>query len=279
MKNRLFIGILLCGLLLSIFTGRAQKPLRIVSLSPSITATLQQLDADRAIVGRTTYCPAALENRPTVTVGNVLETNIEQIITLRPDLVFCMAFTKPETLDKLRKFGITVKEYRTPRSFEEICEQTLEIGALAGFEPQARHLVETEREKVQKIRQGFADNPPFKTPPAVFFQIGDNPVFPVIEGTYMNQYLTFLGLDNIVKDYKGGGISREYVLSGKPEIIFVSRMSGMGEQAAAYWQKFGNIPAVRNGRIVLVDDTTACCPTPVFFRKTLEFLADYLQKI
>ena len=197
MKKHLFIGLLLCGILLASFTGRAQKPLRIVSLAPSITATLQQLDADHAIVGRTTYCPAALENRPTLTVGNVLETNIEQIIALHPDLVFCMAFTKPETLDKLRKFGITVKEYRTPRSFEEICEQTLEIGRLAGFEPQARLLVETEKEKVEKIRKEFEENPPFKTPPAVFFQIGDNPVFPVIEGTYMNQYLTFLGLDNI----------------------------------------------------------------------------------
>lgn len=279
MKNILRTGILFMAFFMAISVCMAQKALRIISLAPSITVTLQQLEADRSIVGRTSYCPAALDGRPTVTVGNVLETNIEKIISLKPDLVFCMAFTKDEVMDKLREFGIQVKNYRTPQSFDEICEQTLEIGRLTGQEQAAVQLVAEEKEKVEKIRCEFRQNPPFKKPPTVFFQIGDNPVFPVIEGTYMNQYLSFLGLDNIVKEYKGGGISSEYVVAGSPELMFISRMSGMGEQAAARWERFGSIPAVRNHRILLVDDTEACCPTPVFFRKTLEFLAGYLRKM
>lgn len=279
MKNLLRYGIL--GLLLFLFigAGMAQKVLRVVSLAPSITTTLQQLDADPIIMGRTSYCPAALNGKPSVTVGNVLETNIEKIIALRPDLVFCMAFTKAETLEKLRKAGIKVKEYQTPKSFEEICEQTLEIGSLCGFESKARLMVDAERKAVATLREEFRNHPPYTAPPSVFFQIGDNPLFPVIEGTYMNQYLSFLGLTNIVTDYKGGGISHEYVVAKQPDIIFLSLMSGLDDAAAAYWKKFENIPAVREGRIVLVDDSMACCPTPVFFRKTLEFIAAYLRKM
>ncbi|MCM1532216.1 MAG: helical backbone metal receptor [Bacteroides sp.] len=279
MKNLLRTGILFLLCLMATSAGFAQKAPRIVSLSPSITATLQQIGADNAIVGRTTYCPAPLDGRPNVTVGNVMETNIEQIIGLKPDIVFCMAFTKAETIERLRELGITVKDYRTPKNFDEICGQTVEIGHWAGIEKQALAFVLAERQKVEAIKDEFSSRPPFAQPPAVFFQIGDNPVFPVIEDTYMNQYLTFLGLDNIVKEYKGGGISREYVVAKNPEIMFISRMSGMGEEAAAYWKKFPSIRAVKNRRILMVDDTEACCPTPLYFRKTLEFLADYLRKL
>lgn len=260
-------------------SGRAQNPKRIVSLSPSITATLQQLDADSRIVGRTTYCPAALRQRPTVTVGNVLEVNIEKIIALRPDIVFSMAFTKEEVLQKLRAMGIRVKNFASPKDFDEICEQTLEIGSLAGFEREAQSMVKTEKAKVEAIRKEFLQSPPFKTAPRVFFQIGDHPIFPVIEGTFMNQYLTFLGLDNIVKDYKGGGISKEYVLRCNPDLMFISRMDGTGQQAAEDWKKFKQLRAVQTHRILMIDDTAACCPTPVFFRQTLEFIANHLKKM
>lgn len=112
-----------------------------------------------------------------------------------------------------------------------------------------------------------------------FFQIGSDPVFPVIEGTFMNQYLEFLGLDNIVKDYKGNGISQEYVVAAAPQIMFISQMSGLGAKIAENWKRFGNIPAVRDGHLFLVNDNEACCPTPLFFRKTLQYMAQCLENI
>ena len=272
----ILILLLLWGILFHHAT--AQNRVRIVSLSPSITATLQQLGADSCIVGRTSFCPAPLTGKPTVTVGNVLEINIEKIAALKPDLVFCMAFTKAEVQKQLERMGIRVKDFPTPDSFEEICRQTREIGQLAGKKEEADKMVENESGKVEEIRREFASktsNLPVKT----FFQIGNDPIFPVIEGTFMNEYLSFLGLENIVKEYKGGGISPEYVLAGNPELMLISRMSGMGEEVAAFWNKFPQIQAVARQRVLLVDDTRACCPTPVFFRETLQFIADYLKSI
>lgn len=259
--------------------GFSQKAPRIVSLAPSITSTLNQLNADQYIVGRTSYCPAASENRPNVVVGNVMEVNLEKIISLKPDIVFCMAFTKPDIIEKLTGMGIQVRDFKTPESFDEICEQTMEIGRLAGIGEQARSMVEAEKRRVEEISRDFLQRFPFEKTPGVFFQIGTNPVFPVSEGTFMNQYLSFLGLENIVTDYKGGGISREYVLGKNPDIMIISRMSGMGEDVADEWKRLKNIKAVKNSRILLIDDTTACCPTPVFFRQTLQFLAEHLRKM
>lgn len=297
MKNTFAIRFLL--LILGFGLPLASSAIRIVSLSPSITYNLQQMGADSCIVGRTSFCPPPQEENSSEIVGNVLEVNLEKILALRPDIVFCMVFTQAQVQERLRDLGIEVKDFRTPKSFDEICEQAVEIGRLAGMETQAEALVERERAEVDRISRRFMTNQGGATenkaglsgsengrkPKAAkvldgartFFQIGSDPVFPVIEGTFMNQYLEFLGLDNIVKDYKGNGISQEYVVAAAPQIMFISQMSGLGAKIAEDWKRFGNIPAVRDGHLFLVNDNEACCPTPLFFRKTLQYMADCLE--
>lgn len=279
----------------------ASSAIRIVSLSPSITYNLQQMGADSCIVGRTSFCPPPQEGNSSEIVGNVLEANLEKILTLQPDIVFCMVFTQAKVQERLEDLGIEVKDFRTPKSFDEICEQAMEIGRLAGMETQAETLVERERAEVARISRrfmvkqegtteneaGLSGSENGRKPEAAkalngartFFQIGSDPVFPVIEGTFMNQYLEFLGLDNIVKDYKGNGISQEYVVAAAPQIMFISQMSGLGSKIAEDWKRFGNIPAVRDGYLFLVNDNEACCPTPLFFRKTIQYMAQCLENI
>ncbi len=258
--------------------GQTESTVRIVSLAPSVTHTLQQMEMDAAVVGRTSYCPAPLPDHSSQIIGNVLEVNIEEILLLRPDLVFCMAFTKAETMRKLESLGVKVKAFDTPESFDEICAQTLEIGKLVGEEERVAAWVEEERAQVDEICR-VASSAQVACPRKTFFQIGDNPIFPVIEHTYMNEYLSCLGLDNVVKEYRGGGLSRETVLALQPEIMFISRMSGEGERVLEEWKKYPSVPAVAAGRLCLVDDTKACCPTPLFFRETLQTLAGYLDSL
>lgn len=299
MKSTFAIRFLL--LILCFGLPLASSAIRIVSLSPSITYNLQQMGADSCIVGRTSFCPLPQEGNSSEIVGNVLEVNLEKILALRPDIVFCMVFTQAQVQERLRDLGIEVKDFRTPKSFDEICEQAEEIGRLAGMETQAEALVERERAEVDRISRRFMANQGGATehetwlsgsengrkPQAAkalngartFFQIGSDPVFPVIEGTFMNQYLEFLGLDNIVKDYKGNGISQEYVVAAAPQIMFISQMSGLGTKIVEDWKRFGNIPAVRDGHLFLVNDNEACCPTPLFFRKTLQYMAQCLENI
>lgn len=299
MKNTFAIRFLL--LILGFGLPLASSAIRIVSLSPSITYNLQQMGADSCIVGRTSFCPLPQEGNSSEIVGNVLEVNLEKILALRPDIVFCMVFTQAQVQERLRDLSIEVKDFRTPKSFDEICEQAVEIGRLAGMETQAEALVERERAEVDRISRRFMANQGGameneiglsgsengRKPKAAkalneartFFQIGSDPVFPVIEGTFMNQYLEFLGLDNIVKDYKGNGISQEYVVAAAPQIMFISQMSGLGAKIAEDWKRFGNIPAVRDGHLFLVNDNEACCPTPLFFRKTLQYMAQCLENI
>lgn len=271
---RLSLAWILISCLVFLSSATAGPRLRIVSLSPSITYNIQQMGAQECIVGRTSYCPGA-DSFPASVVGNVLEVQLEKIITLQPDIVFCMSFTKPEIIQTLEKLGIKVHNLPTPRSFEEICQQAEFIGKEIGYGQQAQVMVDSEKKSVARIRQEFKDkhNQAYRT----FFQIGSSPVFPVIEGTFMQDYLSMLGLDNIVKKYKGGGISKEYVVAARPEIMIISKMSGMGQHVMKEWMTFSQIPAIAQGHIFLIDDTKACCPSPLFFRETLETIARYLE--
>ena len=289
MKRFIILAIVLCLSVLVSCSGhrrgtQAESTVRIVSLAPSVTHTLQQMGLDASVVGRTSYCPAPLPGNSSRIIGNVLEVNIEEILLLRPDIVFCMAFTKEETMRKLSSLGVKVKDFSTPETFDEICAQTLEIGSWVGEEEHVRAWVEEERAKVAEICRAVAEKQASRTdvaafPSKTFFQIGNNPIFPVVEHTYMNEYISMLGLDNVVKDYRGGGLGRETVLALQPEIMFVSRMSGEGEKVLEEWKQYPSVPAVAAGRLLLVDDTKACCPTPLFFRETLQTLAHYLDSL
>ena len=65
----------------------SEAPSRIISLAPSLTENVYLLGCADKLVGVTTYCEFPAEAKSKEKVGNLLEPNIEKIITLKPDLV------------------------------------------------------------------------------------------------------------------------------------------------------------------------------------------------
>lgn len=249
----------------------AQK--RVVSLSPSITYTIQQIGAENTIVGRTSFCP---EIEGSVVVGDVLSTNIEAIIALKPDVVFTMAFTKESIISKLKSLGIEVVNFNTPRSFDEIAITTLKIGKFIGEPAKTQHYLSEELDRIKALKDEIAVSEPTALSPfsptsqkkTVLFQIGANPTWAVTPDTYMNEYISIIGLYNIVKS-TNGQINREFVMIENPNIIFLSDMgdTGITEAEIAQWNKL-----IPQAKIIVVDANKSCCPTPQFFRETLEYM-------
>ncbi|MCQ2237083.1 MAG: helical backbone metal receptor [Bacteroidales bacterium] len=246
----------------------AQK--RVVSLSPSITYTIVQLGAENTIVGRTSYCP---ETDGSVIVGDVLTTNIESIIALKPDVVFSMAFTQVNVINKLRSLGIEVVNFNTPSTFDEIAITTLKIGKHIGEPGKTQAYLSNELNNIKALKEAIAEKLPRATNPympqnskTAMFQIGANPLWVVTPNTYMNEYLTTLGIYNIVKT-QNGQINREFVITERPNIIFISDMgdTGLADTEAEQWKKL-----IPNCKTVIIDANKSCCPTPQFYRETLE---------
>jgi len=154
MRKIFFSGILL---LFYVVVSFAQTPYkRIVSLAPSLTQSLYYLDAQDNLVGCTSYCMAAKEDKKEI-VASAVKANLEKVIALKADLVLVSGFTDPQDIETLRKFGIKVEVFQSPKSFQEICGQFIRLGKLIGKEERARRIVLESEQKIKNISSGTPD--------------------------------------------------------------------------------------------------------------------------
>lgn len=260
----LLVALLLCGSV-AIF---AAKPVRVVSLGPSLTQSIYYLNAQDQLIGCTSYCQSAKGDKKEV-VASAVKPNLEKIAALKPDLVLASGFTAVRDIETLRKLGIRVEVFRSPKSFVEICAQFQSLGKLLGKEEKANQIVASSKKKVDAI---VADSKRNGAVPKIFMQIGASPVFTVIPNTFMNDYIVYNGCTNIAEDLTKGTIGRELVVARMPDYIYIVTMGITGIEEKAGWEKFKHIPAVRNKKIFILNSDYACQPTPVSFVETLELM-------
>lgn len=251
--------------------GRSE-PQRIVSLAPSITRSLFYLGAEDRLVGVTSFCHIAHNSGATI-VGSAMTVNLEKIITLRPNLVLTTAMTNPETIQMLNNAGITTKVLQTPRSFNEVCDQFEYLGRLVGRGAQASEINSKTKKRVAEIQRSNRYN----SRPDFFFQIGANPLFTVLENTFMDDFITFFGGRNIATGLRRGTLNREFVLQSNPDVIIIMEMGIAGEQEKKIWENYPFLNAVKNNRIFFIDADIASSANPPDFLKTLEAIAKHLR--
>ncbi len=123
------VSLLVCALLwtLPADAAEADRPMRIVSLSPLLTENVFLLGAGERLVGNTSYCTKPEAAKAVAKVGSVMELSIERIIGLRPDLVLAINLSPPQQVAQLERLGLRVHTFHQPDSFAEMCDQFLEL--------------------------------------------------------------------------------------------------------------------------------------------------------
>nr|WP_319999375.1 helical backbone metal receptor [uncultured Draconibacterium sp.] len=260
MKIKILIVLLLAG-----FSVFAQDVKRVISLAPSITENIYLVGGKEKLVGCTSYCMLAI-NDGIEQIGSTVDVNVEKILALKPDLVLTMKLTKPQDIATLKKLGLRVEVLETPRTFDEICEQTQQIAKMIGTDAQAKKVVADAKAKVAEIQKKSKQLPPSK----IFFQIGANPVFVVLDKTYMNDFILFCNGINIASGLEHGTMTRESILLKNPDVIIIAEMGGFGEQEQKVWKGYTSMSAVKNDKVFLIASETSCSPTPANFVLALE---------
>ena len=246
---------------------------RIISLGPSLTEELYLLGVEDRLVGRTLYCPRPKGAKTKEIVGTVIKVNTEKIVSLEPDLILATPLTRDKAIEKLSNLGIEVVIFPTPKNFEEICGQFLELAKLVGKEEAAEEIVNDVKDKTTSIREkvkGLKKS-------TVFVQIGAKPLFTVTRDLFINDIIEFAGGINIAQGAKTGLYSREEVLRANPEVIVIATMGITGEQEKETWQKFKRLNAAKNNRIYIIDADKLCRPTPVRFVEALEEMVEIIE--
>lgn len=243
----------------------SDRPLRVISLVPSLTESLFDLGCGEMLVGVTEFCLFPPQARKIERVGSVVSINSERIVELRPDFVLALGMKEQKSVQKIKSLGLVVHHFESPRNFAEICDQFLMLGRLCHREREAQAIVDQSRQAVRKI-QTITSNLKVKS---AFIQLGSKPLFAATGGSFTTDYLRFSGGRNIAENSPSGLYSREAVLAADPDLIIIASMGLHTEEEKSQWQSFSGMKAVRSRAIHVVDAVRYCVPTPGGFVQAL----------
>ena len=251
-------------------------PRRIVSLAPNITEILFSLGLDEEIVGVSIHCsfPEKAKNKPRV--GSYINLDYEKITSLKPDLIIATgAGNTRDMVDRLEKLGFPTYVL-FPRNFDDILRSIGHIGEVVNREREARVINKEMRKRKQRVVEITRGRPR----PKVFIQIGDVPLVTVGKGSFTDDLIRLAGGENIAGKEKEvyPRFGMEEVLKRSPEVIVISSMNPQGDYQKILqgWTRWKTIPAVKNGRLHLIDSDLLDRPSPRIM-EGLEELAKVLH--
>ena len=237
-------------------------PKRIVSLAPNLTEILFNLGLDDEIVGVSIHCNFPEKAKTKVRVGSYIGLDFERIVSLKPDLVIATgAGNTRDMVDRLERLGFPTYVL-FPKNLEGIFLSIDHVGQVVDRKKEALRIIQDmkrRRERMIKTVHG----PPR---PKVFLQIGDAPIVTVGKGSFGDDLIRLAGGENVAGDEKKmyPRFGMEEILKRAPEVILISSMNPRGDyqRVVQEWTRWGTLPAVKKGRIHLIDSDWVDRPSP-----------------
>ncbi|HOJ29645.1 MAG TPA: helical backbone metal receptor [Spirochaetota bacterium] len=191
-----------------------QQYTRIVSLSPSITAMIQDLGCEHLLVGVTQYHPPL--SRAIPIVGTITNPNSEAIIALQPDIILHSKEDSPtQKIDMLHHAGLRLYALPSADSFETICSNYRTIAGILNIKDYAIHKLSEYKKKrhalIHKINR------------SALILLSANPFIAVSRHSYISNIFADAGIDNTLYYSKTRYpiVQLEYLLAQKVGMIIV----------------------------------------------------------
>lgn len=230
-------------------------PQRIVSLAPSLTETLFALYLGERVSGVTNYCdyPAEALTRPRV--GGPLNPDLEQIVSLHPDVVLVTrSLNREETVTALERLNVPV--YVTdPRTVEEVIASTRRLGKLLGAEARGDALAASLEERLAVLARKLTGHAPRR----VFFVVWTDPIITTGPHTFLADALRHAGADSVITaEQDWPQINIEEILRQQPDYLVFSGTHPEDPQSTINELRkrpgWSSLEAVRAGHFAIVSD-------------------------
>lgn len=231
----------------------SRPPRRIVSLIPSITETLCALGLADALVGVTAYCREPADVVRTKTrVGGEKDPDLERIRALAPDLVVAnIEENVREHVERLRAWAIPVW-VTYPRTVADALAMVRELGEVTGAHERAGELLAELEPLYARARAAAASRPSVD----VFYAIWREPYMTIGPDTYVHDVLAVCGGRNVFGDRpeRYPTVTLEEVAARRPAVILLPDEPFRFRRVhLADFAPYADVPAVRDGRVHLVD--------------------------
>jgi iron complex transport system substrate-binding protein len=239
-----------------------EPPGRIIPLAPNLTEILYRLGLGDRVVGVTTHCNYPPEVAVKPKVGSYINLNVEQIVSLAPDLVIgTVDGNERAVVEIIERAGIAVYVVN-PRNVRDAVLTIALLGELCGVEQKAEVLAAELTRRVDKVVRMTAS----REKPLVFLQINLHPIMTVNSRTIHHDLIRLAGGRNMTarEPITYPRISMEEIIRRQPDIILISSMErgGRFEYARKEWLRWTSIPAVKTGRVHLIDSDLIDRPSP-----------------
>jgi len=239
--------ILACGYGLCL--GQNSKP-RYISLAPSTTEILFALGLDDRIVGVSVYCNYPPKAKEKEKIGEFSQVNIEKVLALRPDYIFCTGLEQAQIITELRRLGLRVY-VADPRNIQDLFNSIKDIGKISDRVKEAENLVKNMAGEIEAITSKVKLIPENKRP-KVFIEIWHDPLTTAGKGSFIDELITLAGGINIAKDTRRpySIFSPEEVIKRNPDSIILTYMDKEKPEKLA-GERFGwkGISAVKHKRL------------------------------
>ncbi len=255
------------GITITDMTGhevKLAKPAeRIVALSAADCEIVYALGAGDLLVGRGEWCdyPAEVLEVPSVESGG--NTNIEQILELKPDVLVMSSMAQTEEqVKQLEDAGVAVA-VSDAHDIEGVYTSITLLGKLLGKDAEAEKIVSDMKAGFEAIKASPLDGG------TIYFEVSPLQwgLWTAGKGTFMDEIAAMMGLENCFSDLSGWAeISEEQVLERNPDyILTITMYYGEGPtpeeeiMSRAGWE---NVTAVKNGAILNLQNNELSRPAP-----------------
>ncbi|WP_460094646.1 cobalamin-binding protein [Pseudomonas sp. S2_B03] len=240
--HRLWLAVLLLAL-----SSPALAALRVVSLAPSLSEIVVELDSADLLVG----VLDAGERPPAIadvaSVGRYGQLDMERLLSLKPDLLLLWpGSVGAGQRDQLKRLNIPTF-VAEPHKLTQLATQIEAISKQLGRPERGAKRAAELREQLNDLRQRYRRDVPLR----VFYQVWDKPLYTVGGGQIISDALEVCGARNIFAELKlpAPQVSIEAVLQRDPEVIVAGDQAQLGA-----WKAWPQVAAVRQGRLLLVSD-------------------------
>ena len=233
-----------------------QRPVRIVSLSPSATEDLFAVGAGSQVVAVDDQ--SDYPKRAPHTNLSGFTPNVEAIASYNPDLV--VISNDGGLAGSLEKLGITVLLEPAPDTVAQAYDEIRQIGRATGHAPGATRVVRGMQAKLTALIRSV---PKKARHLRVFHELSPD-YYSATSSTFIGRIYRLFGFKNIADpaDSTNSGypkLSAEYIVSADPQIVVLADSVCCGQTAATVAARPGwqGVAAVRRHRVVTVDDSIA----------------------
>lgn len=230
--------------------------LRIVSMAPNLTEILFALGVGDEVVGVTKYSTYPPEAKDKTCVGTFWQPDVEAVMALRPTLLVNLWFDQQVPLvSRIERIGCQTLTLQI-ETVDQLYEAIRAIGQAVDKQSQAQVMVQRLRDKQSAIIARYAG----REKPKVLWVIQRYPFRVAGRNTFINGLIEMAGGVNAVGEtlMQYPPVNMEEVIGSMPDVIIEPVMDAaqLDEQKASsaeFYQRYAAVPAVRDGRIYIID--------------------------